>query len=68
MIVRAVDGATTEPRRELVVLFLSKKNAARSQIAEAILRRLSSGRITIVSAGARAHEIHPLAYSAVRGS
>ena len=50
---------STEPLR---VLFLCTGNAARSQMAEALLRHLSKGRVDVSSAGSEpAHELHPLA-------
>ena len=46
---------------DMRVLFLCTGNSARSQIAEALLRHLSKGRIDVVSAGsAPAPEVHPL--------
>jgi protein-tyrosine-phosphatase len=43
------------------VLFLCTGNSARSQIAEALLRQFSNGRIDVVSAGsAPAEDVHPL--------
>jgi ArsR family transcriptional regulator, arsenate/arsenite/antimonite-responsive transcriptional repressor / arsenate reductase (thioredoxin) len=46
----------------LRVLFLCTGNSARSQIGEAILRHLSSGKIEVFSAGSHPRpEIHPLA-------
>lgn len=49
------------------VLFLCTGNAARSQMAEAIVRHLSHGRIQVASAGnAPQHEIHPMARQAIR--
>jgi arsenate reductase len=54
---------TGQPR----ILFVSKGNAARSQIAEAILRRITQDRAIVASAGiSPAREIHPLARDAVR--
>ena len=49
----------TLPR--LRVLFLCTGNAARSQIAEALLRQLSKGAVDVFSAGSHpAPEVHPL--------
>ena len=51
----------------LRVLFLCTGNSARSQIAESILRYLSSGAIDVVSAGTDPQlEIQPLARKAVQ--
>ena len=48
------------------VLFLCTGNSARSQIAEALLRKMSDGRVDAVSAGTEPRpEIHPLARAAV---
>ena len=49
------------------VLFLCTENAARSQIAEALLRDMSKGTMEVVSAGSRpAAEVHPMARDAIR--
>jgi len=49
------------------VLFLCTENAARSQIAEALLRDMSKGTMEVVSAGSRpATHVHPLAREAIR--
>jgi arsenate reductase len=49
------------------VLFLCTENAARSQIAEALLRDLSKGTIEVMSAGSRpAQHVHPLALAEIR--
>ena len=51
----------------LRVLFLCTGNSARSQIAEALFRKLSRGRADVFSAGASpASEVHPLAVDVLR--
>jgi protein-tyrosine-phosphatase/DNA-binding transcriptional ArsR family regulator len=50
------------PRPSLRVLFLCTENSARSQMAEALLRFLSHGKIDAYSAGSEpATQVHPLA-------
>lgn len=54
------------PPAPLRVLFLCTHNSARSQMAEALLRQLSQGRIEAISAGSNpAVEVHPLAVQAM---
>lgn len=48
------------------VLFLCTHNAARSQMAEAILRDLTKGTVDVYSAGNEPTEVHPLAIRALR--
>jgi protein-tyrosine-phosphatase len=52
----------TKPR----VLFLCTHNAARSQMAEGILRQLSHGAVEAQSAGTEPSRVHPLAVEAVQ--
>lgn len=54
--------ATTAPMR---ILFLCTHNSARSQMAEALLRHLSNGRVEAFSAGTEVHKVHPLAVAAM---
>lgn len=42
------------------VLFLCTRNSCRSQLAEALLRSLSGGRINVFSAGLEPSEVNPL--------
>ena len=61
--------ATPTPRRSerpLRVLFLCTGNSARSQIAEALMRRRSCGSVEAFSAGSHPKPLHPNAVRAVR--
>jgi protein-tyrosine-phosphatase len=49
------------------VLFLCTHNSARSQMAEALLRELSSNTAEVFSAGTEPTDIHPLAIKAMSG-
>jgi len=49
------------PRNPVRVLFICTHNSARSQMAEAILRARSQGKIDVFSAGTEPTEVHPLA-------
>ena len=52
---------------KLRVLFLCTGNAARSQMAETILREMSKAQIEVCSAGSHPrHEIHPMAREAIQ--
>jgi DNA-binding transcriptional ArsR family regulator len=54
----AVAPARRSPVR---VLFLCTHNSARSQMAEAMLRRLGGDAVEVYSAGSEIREVHPLA-------
>lgn len=47
--------------RPVRVLFICTGNSARSQIAEAMMRKQSGGRVEVHSAGAQPTQVHPLA-------
>lgn len=49
------------PDKPIRVLFLCTENSARSQIAEALMRHLSNGKVEACSAGSHPSRIHPYA-------
>lgn len=60
--------STPEPR-PLRVLFLCTQNSARSQVAEALLKRKGRGRFEAGSAGTEpASRVHPMAVEALRAA
>jgi ArsR family transcriptional regulator, arsenate/arsenite/antimonite-responsive transcriptional repressor / arsenate reductase (thioredoxin) len=61
----AVERAASS-RRCRRVLFLCTGNSARSQIAEALLKRMSGGATDAVSAGSHPKQLHPNAIRALR--
>ena len=64
----AAPGASTtrRSRRRPRVLFLCTGNSARSQIAEALLERMSAGAIEAASAGSHPKPLHPNAVRVLR--
>ena len=48
------------------ILILCKKNSARSQMAEAILKQLTINRNEIFSAGLKSDTVHPMAIKAMK--
>ena len=48
------------------VLFLCTHNAARSQMAEGLLRRMAGNRFEVESAGTAPTDVHPLAVAVMR--
>ena len=62
MATQQASGTVVRP----VVLFLCKANSARSQIAEALLKKYAGDRFDARSAGVEPLEIHPLAVRVLR--
>jgi protein-tyrosine-phosphatase len=54
------------PKATPRVLFLCTHNAARSQMAEAILRHLARGTVKVESAGTEPSQLHPMAIETVQ--
>ena len=52
-------------RAPVRVLFLCTHNAARSQMAEALLRWLAGNRVEVYSAGIEPSQVHPMAVQAM---
>jgi arsenate reductase (thioredoxin) len=52
-------------RTTVKVLFVCVHNAARSRMAEALLRKLGGGRFEVSSAGFEPHEVNPLVVDAL---
>ncbi|HZP58284.1 MAG TPA: ArsR family transcriptional regulator [Dehalococcoidia bacterium] len=52
-------GAAAPSRRRPRVLFLCTGNSTRSQLAEALLRRLAAGSVDVHSAGSHPRAVHP---------
>ena len=59
-------GGVSVVDRKPRLLFLCTHNAARSQIAEGILRDLSKGTVEVYSAGTEPTDVHPLAIRALQ--
>jgi ArsR family transcriptional regulator, arsenate/arsenite/antimonite-responsive transcriptional repressor / arsenate reductase (thioredoxin) len=59
-------SSTGRSRRRPRVLFLCTGNSARSQIAEALLERLSAGTVDAASAGSHPKPLHPNAVRVMR--
>ncbi len=62
----AMPSPTGRSRRRPRVLFLCTGNSARSQIAEALIERLSEGTVEAASAGSHPKSLHPNAVRVMR--
>ena len=63
---RLVAAPAPPPVDRARVLFLCTGNSSRSQMAEALLRRMAAGRAEAFSAGSRPKPVHPEAIEAMR--
>ena len=62
----AVDGVLGADDRPIRVIFVCTGNSARSQMAEALLRREGKGRFEVVSAGTEPRGVHPMTVDALQ--
>lgn len=62
----SIDSSTGRSANKLTVLFLCIGNSARSQMAEALLRKHAGDKFDVYSAGLRPKPIHPLTTQVLR--
>jgi arsenate reductase (thioredoxin) len=58
--------ATITPNLMKKVMFVCKKNSARSQMAESFAKQLGTGKIAVTSSGLEASQIHPEAIATMK--